>query len=381
MLTTSMQNADIVELARVHQHACRNMASLTVTSSFQDNSHSSLATLLFASRSGCAPAHEILPDLWLGSEQAAKDPSWLISRGIYTVINCALEVTSLPHYMLLTSGVLGGVHLLPLIDCSTCLDDLPYFAQALAAGAIFVSKALLQGPVLVHCAKGISRSAAVVVAALLVMQRPGISTLVEALLFVKNRRPCARPNAAFLACLIAMEPFLRRLCCEASGGFLCGDALQTPAMYLHLDWRSIFAKESKKVPADERFTSSFPIAVFTAHPDTLAQLYSRDTGELMVTAAGHTWPAAAMHRSFEILGGTTSADMFGDLLAIEHIVHTRWPTAARPWFLLRNTRQPERAAFACDSFVRGLAETSNGACRRAILDVSDACSFSGGESE
>ncbi len=56
------------------------------------------------------------------------------------------------------------------------------------------------GAVLVHCQGGISRSASVVIYALMLLDS---MSLAKALRHVKSKRPCIRPNAGFMRQLIA----------------------------------------------------------------------------------------------------------------------------------------------------------------------------------
>jgi len=58
------------------------------------------------------------------------------------------------------------------------------------------------GPILVHCAAGVSRSATVVLAALMQLER---MTLKQAFLMVKARRSIVYPNKGFLATLLTLE--------------------------------------------------------------------------------------------------------------------------------------------------------------------------------
>lgn len=67
-------------------------------------------------------------------------------------------------------------------------------SQELLDGAVaFIQSATT--PVLVHCRAGVSRSASIVVAFLMKVHKKSCK---DALIFVKDKRRCARPNSTFL---------------------------------------------------------------------------------------------------------------------------------------------------------------------------------------
>jgi len=84
--------------------------------------------------------------------------------------------------------------------------------ESLRAGAQFIKLALKKkkGCCVVHCAAGISRSATIVLAYLMLHDRKRGATLREAFAHVHGARPCIWPNEGFMGALIALEKALRK---------------------------------------------------------------------------------------------------------------------------------------------------------------------------
>jgi len=87
--------------------------------------------------------------------------------------------------------------LIPVMDDKR-EDILSYFEVCFE----FIDQGRESGGVLVHCQKGQSRSATVVVAYIMKTQK---ESLEKALQFVKERRKCIDPNPGFLTQLEAFE--------------------------------------------------------------------------------------------------------------------------------------------------------------------------------
>jgi protein-tyrosine phosphatase len=97
------------------------------------------------------------------------------------------------------AGSGGMVHLhLPLADRADA-DLLTWLGVANA----FIDRARRDGGVLVHCAAGVSRSAAVVMGYL--MWKYGHS-LQDALRIVRRARPCVRPNTGYVTVVVTAAP-------------------------------------------------------------------------------------------------------------------------------------------------------------------------------
>ncbi len=85
------------------------------------------------------------------------------------------------------------------------VDDYPTESLVDHFGRALDFKSSAKGPVLVHCAQGVSRSAALVIA--LLMLEKGL-TLQQSLTLVHSRRDIISPNQGFLEQLTQVtEPF------------------------------------------------------------------------------------------------------------------------------------------------------------------------------
>ncbi|XP_077516240.1 dual specificity protein phosphatase 19-like [Amblyomma americanum] len=138
---------------------------------------------------------EVLPGLYIGSQDAAADWSLLESRGVTHVVNAA--ASTVPNFHEDRGLTYMALELL----------DLPEFTLSRATidtTCDFIEGALSSGrSVLVHCNAGVSRSCALVLAFL--MLRRGAS-LGEALEKTRSARPSVRPNEGFLRQLAELEP-------------------------------------------------------------------------------------------------------------------------------------------------------------------------------
>ncbi|XP_030628311.1 dual specificity protein phosphatase 13-like [Chanos chanos] len=149
-----------------------------------------LRRLLWADRRPAGPVSQVWPGLYVGDESTARDKGLLSSLKITHLVNSAhgpnrintgaqfYSDMKLDYY-----GVEAADH--PEFDLSQ------YFSST----ASFIKAALSQdGKVLVHCAMGVSRSGALVLAYLMICE---VLTLSEAVIAVRlNRDIC--PNSGFL---------------------------------------------------------------------------------------------------------------------------------------------------------------------------------------
>lgn len=151
-----------------------------------------------ANAAACEEMSDILDCLSLGSWRDAVDGEKLKARGVTHVLNVAKEVPPQCEREAMESG--DFCHkTIPLMDCHSQNIDV-HFEDAFT----FIQGARNQhGKVLVHCRRGISRSAAIVVGYL--MSRESYS-YEKALEFVKLKRPCVSLNLAFREVLSEYNP-------------------------------------------------------------------------------------------------------------------------------------------------------------------------------
>ena len=166
---------------------------------------------------------EIVPRLFLGNRRVADDAEWLKAHGIGVILNCALEIpnkfepetyceTMQAAQRQLAVVVTDALHLLYInyLVYDTPEADLgQYFEEAYTEIAYSLDST--DDGVLVHCAAGVSRSSTIVIAYIMSAYA---MTFARALQFVKERRPCVRPNKGFVAQLMVWE----RRCGEMTRG-------------------------------------------------------------------------------------------------------------------------------------------------------------------
>ena len=150
----------------------------------------------------CTPMHTILPAtpsssrpgaLFLGSISAVLDPSNLEHNNIAVLVQ-VLDVPWLPQSE--RDGY--ECYRMDVLDLET-EDIFPHLEGAVEC----IDAALTRGKnVLVHCQQGVSRSATIVIAYLI--RKRGM-TYDAAAAFVRQRRPCVKPNSGFVRSLKAYE--------------------------------------------------------------------------------------------------------------------------------------------------------------------------------
>ncbi|XP_040930011.1 uncharacterized protein LOC114841872 [Betta splendens] len=160
-----------------------------------------LREILWTNRKPVAPVNQVWPNLYVGDESVARDKSALSSLGVTHVLNAAAGRhrinTSQQFYSDLGVeyyGVEAADH--------TEFDLRPFFRPA----AQFIEGALgKNGKVFVHCAMGVSRSGALVLAYLMICQD---LPLAEAIAAVRLNRDVG-PNSGFLQQLRELELSIR----------------------------------------------------------------------------------------------------------------------------------------------------------------------------
>eukprot|EP01062_Namystynia_karyoxenos_P049521 TRINITY_DN37947_c0_g1_i1.p1 TRINITY_DN37947_c0_g1~~TRINITY_DN37947_c0_g1_i1.p1 ORF type:complete len:227 (+),score=78.88 TRINITY_DN37947_c0_g1_i1:71-682(+) len=144
---------------------------------------------------------EVLPYLYLGSRIAAADRALLAERGITHVLNAATEI---PNYHADPGGAAPPLTYLQLELQDSEGDDIAAEWQRCTDWIRGAHEA--GGKVLVHCQAGISRSAAIVIAYLMMTERVSLR---DAYTRVKQARSNAGPNMHFMRALGELEDSLR----------------------------------------------------------------------------------------------------------------------------------------------------------------------------
>ena len=158
------------------------------------------ASLILPSISGGA-------ELWLGNRRVGESPELLQCLGVSSIVNCAaVQVTPSTDPSIDTLCL--ALHDGPQVDASSgnvSFSD-GVGAKQFEAAAAFIASALADGrTVLVHCADGVSRSAAITIAFLLIRG----DTLRSAFRRVLAARPVVAPNGGLVNALIDYEAVLR----------------------------------------------------------------------------------------------------------------------------------------------------------------------------
>jgi len=129
-------------------------------------------------------AHEVLPGIYVGDVLAAHNVPELKKRKITHIVNCILGVT--PAF----PNEFKYLHI-QLIDCPTQSVSI-HFNETCR----FIEDAMSNdGKVLIHCMRGVSRSATL--AAAYMMYQQGV-TCEQAVLILRQTRPVICPNEGFM---------------------------------------------------------------------------------------------------------------------------------------------------------------------------------------
>ncbi|XP_045639490.1 dual specificity protein phosphatase 13 isoform X2 [Ursus americanus] len=173
-------------------------------SPYQPPTLAHLQRLLWVRRAAMVShVNEVWPNLFLGDAYAARDKSKLIQLGITHVVNVAAGKFQVDTGAKFYRGM-------PLEYYGIEADDNPFFDLSVyflpVARYIRTALSVPQGRVLVHCAMGVSRSATVVLAFLMICEN---MTLVEAIQTVQAHRDIC-PNSGFLRQLQVLDNRLGR---------------------------------------------------------------------------------------------------------------------------------------------------------------------------
>jgi hypothetical protein len=144
-------------------------------------------------------AHEILPGLWLGNRRAAADIEWLRAHDVRAVFNCTKDI---PFATTATRN-----YRLP-VDDNLAPSEIRNMRAWAPEAVLKLLREWRSGPVLVHCAAGMQRSAALV--AMLLISMKGMP-LDDVIAYIRSRRSIAfLPRANFLPALQDFESAWRR---------------------------------------------------------------------------------------------------------------------------------------------------------------------------
>ncbi|XP_019809496.2 dual specificity protein phosphatase 13A isoform X4 [Bos indicus] len=173
-------------------------------SPYQPPTLASLQRLLWVRRAAMLNhINEVWPNLFLGDAYAARDKKKLTQLGITHVVNVAAGKFQVDTGAKFYRGM-------PLEYYGIEADDNPFFDLSVyflpVARYIRSALSVPQGRVLVHCAMGVSRSATVVLAFLMICEN---MTLVEAIQTVQAHRDIC-PNSGFLRQLQVLDNRLGR---------------------------------------------------------------------------------------------------------------------------------------------------------------------------
>ena len=142
---------------------------------------------------------EIIENLYLGSRDDAENEKWLQEHSIKVVISVMYANSS----SAVSYEQLGiTLHHFPMLDCKQPQDPLLFYDEI--KKIIIESLDQCQG-VLIHCAHGISRSAATIIAFLMEFHKLRLN---RALQFVKSLRPIVAPNPTFMKYLRCHDELL-----------------------------------------------------------------------------------------------------------------------------------------------------------------------------
>lgn len=151
------------------------------------------------------PAHEILPGLWLGNRIASQDRTWLQQNQISAIFNCTKDLPFLHNTN-------NHMYRIPVDDNlqEAEIRNLQHWSWEIIYK---ITKERSSGNrILIHCAAGMQRSAAVTAMFLISQYR---CTTDEAIAYIKSKRPVAfLGNANFYKSIKQFENAFRKMLLE-----------------------------------------------------------------------------------------------------------------------------------------------------------------------
>lgn len=152
----------------------------------------------------CYPISNINNTLFIGTWRDAADKQLLSKHRITHLLNVARELSSKEELERIESFSFVKSKCIPLSDS---LDE--NLEKCLEEAFAFIHAATINGRVLVYCRRGISRSAAIVIAYIMASEGLSFRTAFEN---VSVKRPCISLNLAFMQWLEDFEAHLRATC-------------------------------------------------------------------------------------------------------------------------------------------------------------------------
>ena len=150
---------------------------------------------------GIPNAHEILPGMWLGNSKAAADSKWLDQKNITVVFNVTKDLPFSP--------IIKKQYRVPVDDNLQPgeIRNMTLWSQE-AVYRILEEHVKNRQNVLVHCAAGMQRSAALVAMYLIATKRMDPQ---QSITFIQGVRPIAfRPSPNFKASIIEFDKTYHR---------------------------------------------------------------------------------------------------------------------------------------------------------------------------
>lgn len=149
-------------------------------------------------------ANEIVPRLWLGNAKAAHDPVFLKEKGIYTVFNCSKDI---PFHSLAKR-----CYRVPVDDNLQTEEIRNMELWSFETISKLCQEYRTGSTILVHCAAGMQRSAAVVAMFLLATAKVSSD---EAMAHIRSKRPIAfMPMANFSRAIKGFEASVQKIQAE-----------------------------------------------------------------------------------------------------------------------------------------------------------------------
>jgi hypothetical protein len=147
------------------------------------------------------PAHEIIPRIWLGNRYAATDISFITNNNINVIVNATKDIpfadtpSSVSKYRVPVDDNLEESEISNMAKWS------PEIIYSI------LSQYRRGATILVHCAAGVQRSAAIVAMLLIVIKN---MTTDEAISHIKSRRRIAFfPGVNFKRAIVSFETYYR----------------------------------------------------------------------------------------------------------------------------------------------------------------------------